>query len=114
AEGPAFDGKTEVKTEACDDDADGNMAEVDHIPPRVQDIPDTDKEIEEVWGVDEEASSSSAADGGEGGEENDSTAITAGGEGAWDRQPTADEFDKMVSSIINGEEISLSSSACQR
>ncbi|KAF4753019.1 hypothetical protein FOZ63_015870, partial [Perkinsus olseni] len=115
AEGPAFDGKTEVKTEISDD-ADGNMAEVDHIPTRVQDIPDVDKEIEEVWGVNEDVSLSDAADGGERGEGNDSTAITAGGEGAWDRQPTADEFDKMVSSIINGEEISLSSSssACQQ
>ncbi|KAF4715667.1 hypothetical protein FOZ63_032721, partial [Perkinsus olseni] len=129
----AFDGKAVVKTEVCDhdDDADENMPEIDnmhdmtevhHVPTRVKDVPDADKEIEEVWGVDEDVSLSNAADGGEGGEGNDSTAITAGGEegasegllsppGGMDRQPTADEFEKMVSSIINGEELSLSSSS---
>ncbi|KAF4741010.1 hypothetical protein FOZ62_025782, partial [Perkinsus olseni] len=104
----------EVKTEACDDE---NMAEVDRIPTQMKDIPDIDREIEEVWGVDQEASSSDAADGGEGGD-----GIVTGGEvgaseelpsplSGMDCQPTADEFDMMVSSIINGEEISLSSSS---
>ncbi|KAF4679122.1 hypothetical protein FOZ60_015477 [Perkinsus olseni] len=112
------DVKAEVKTEACDDE---NMAEVDRIPTQMKDIPDIDREIEEVWGVDQEASSSDAADGGEGGD-----GIVTGGEvgaseelpsplSGMDRQPTADEFDMMVSSIINGEElISSSSSAYQQ
>ncbi|KAF4725908.1 hypothetical protein FOZ63_017904 [Perkinsus olseni] len=137
----AFDGKAVVKTEVCDhddddDDDDGddeNMAEVDHgrtevkgmsevghIPSRVEDIFDADKEIEEVWGVDEGISSPSAADGGEGGE----GILMGGEEGASEGlpcplsgmgcQPTADEFDMMVSSIINGEELSSSTAFQQQ